>query len=233
MTKRILLVTDEPRFFESSENTFQARGCDVFTAMSGLEAVGFLEKNSTNLVLCDGAPSDVSPTDLASAMGSNSELVIVASPEDNSENMVTYRSISSVQVVNMPVLNKELLKVTGKILGTPNRKFISILVQVKVTRPKVTTIFGKSKDLSESGLLVECSAPLILHDKVSLSFLIPGAEKMVQAEAFVARDVGGSGRARRYGLKFVSLKADEKAVIQDFLSGKIKEQDPDDSDQSN
>ena len=223
MSKRILLVTDEPKFFESSENTFQARGCQVFTAMSGPEALSFLNEHDTNLVLCQGAPNDVTAADLTSALGSNSDMVIVASPEDSSDNMSTYRSLSSVHVVDLPVVNKELLRVTSKILGSFKRKFISILVQVKVSRPRVTTIFGKSKDLSETGLLVECSAPLILHDKVSLSFLIPGSEKMVQTDAYVARDVGGSGRARRYGLMFAELDDEEKRVIQDFLEGNISD----------
>jgi hypothetical protein len=227
MNKRILLVSDEPRFFESSENTFQTRGCEVFTAMNGNEAVGFLKQYGAHLVLCQGPPLDVSPADMTSAMGSNSDMVIVAAPQDSTEHMSTYRSLSSITIVDLPVVGKQLLKITSKLLGSANRKFISILVQVKVTRPKVTTIFGKSRDLSETGLLVECSAPLVLYDKVSVSFLIPGAEKMVQTEAFVTRDVGGSGRARRYGLKFVALKAEERGIIEDFLAGKITEKQAD------
>ena len=44
---------------------------------------------------------------------------------------------------------------------------------------------------------------------------------MIQGHALVARDVGGEGRARLYGLKFLDFKSEEVGVIQDFLTGKI------------
>lgn len=216
--KKVLLVSTDPMFFETPENSFQTRGCDVFTAMSGAEAVEFLLAYGADLVLSHGAPEDVAPERIRNALGEEGHIVIVSN-DDNAPGIAAFKKLGNVHVVEDPVLGKNLLKVTGRLLGIPNRKYISILVQVRVTQPKATTVFGKSRDLSDTGILVETNQSLIMHDQVVVSFLIPGADRMIQAQALVAREVEGPGGARRYGLKFLSLSEDERRIVTEYLSG--------------
>ena len=226
MAKTILLIGNNPSFFEAPENVFQTRGCDIFGVMDGPGAVQFLSAHGADLVLTHGVPNDVSPTDLTEGLAGNGEIVLISGTGDDEAALDVYREMSTATVLDGPLKKGELLRLTSNMLGALDRKFISILVQVKVSKPKPTTVFGKSKDLSETGVLVECSQPLMLYDKVGFSFLIPGAENMIQGDALVARDDGGSGRARRYGLKFLTLTAVELAVIRDYLQGKLASKTP-------
>lgn len=218
MTKRVLLVSDEPAFFDAPENAFQTRGCDVFTAMDGSDALEFLSTHGADLVLTKGAPDGFSASKVGKVLG-DAQLVIVA-PKSDHGGLSAFKKIENVHIMDAPIGGKALLKLTASLLDISDRKFISILVQVRVTKPKTTTIFGKSRDLSAGGLLVETNQQLILHDKVVVSFLIPGAERMIQADAAVMREVPKSG-SRRYGLKFIGLQDEDEIIIGDFLSGKL------------
>ena len=214
--KRLLLVSEHPRFFEAPENSFQSRGCDVFTAMGGPQAVEFLQTHSADLAIFDGLPSDCTPGQFSGYLSEGRNIVLLL-PKETASN--GWSALEGVHILEAPVSRRALLKLTSQLLGVPPRKFVSILVQVRVTKPKPTTVFGKTQDISMSGLLVETSQTLLLHDKVGVSFLIPGAGQMVQAEAVVMREVVRPGGARRYGLHFLPLDEESTTILQKCLSG--------------
>ncbi len=214
--KRLLLVGDDPRFFEAPENSFQCRGCDVFTAGDGAEALAFQEKHGADLTIFHGLPKACEADDWAGYLEEGRNVILVLA-EGESDNRWT--SLEGVHTLDSPITSRALLRVTSNLLGVPNRKFISILVQVRVSQPKPTTVFGKTQDISESGMLVETSQTLLLHDTVGVSFLIPGAGQMVQAQAVVMREVVRAGGARRYGLHFLPLSEESAGIIQKCLSG--------------
>ncbi len=216
-TKTVLIVSEDPKFFEDPDNAFEARGCDVFVAMSGKEAITFLTEHGAHLVLCNGPPPGADPSDITAVLG-DCKLIVIAREADDVE---AWRAEQSFQVIKAPVEGKSLLKLTTKVLGMPDRKYISILVQVRVALPKATTIFGKSRDLSETGIMVETNQTLTVHDTVVVSFLIPGADRMIQNEALVTREAVKPGGGRRYGLKFLGLAEEDASIVADFVSGKL------------
>ena len=214
MTKKVLLVSSDPNYFEDPGHAFQMRGCDVFTAMSGEEAVDFLNRYGADLTIFNGVPENVQPEAVeAIAQG---VIIVLAEGSDGG-----WTAVESAHVLKAPYEGKKLLKLSSKLLGAVDRKYISILVQVRVTQPKATTIFGKSRDLSDTGILVETNQTLLMHDHVVVSFLIPGADRMIQTEALVMREVVRTGGARRYGLKFMSLPEEDQVIVTDFLGGKL------------
>ena len=217
--KKVLLVGSDPLFFEAPEHSFQVRGCDVFTATSGQEARAFLARHSVDLVLCDGAPSGVTANSIRQVLDEHVPVVVVAPPGDGGADVQPWRQLPDTHVIDRPVTGKAVLKLTRRLLNIADRKYISILVQVRVTEPKPTTIFGKSKDLAEGGLLVETNQTLTVHDRVVVSFLIPGADRMIQSDAFVVREAVRPEGPRRYGLKFIDIGAEDEAIIRAYLSG--------------
>ena len=217
--KRVLLVSDDTKFFEDPENSFQSRGADVFTAMTDREAVAFVEAHGADVIIVQGVPSEVSADEFGKLTSQGRSLIVVA-PKGDSGGAFAGREDDGIHVVNQPVESRSLLKLSHTLLGVADRKYISILVQVRVTEPKVTTIFGKSRDLSEGGILVETNQMLTVHDQVVVSFLIPGADRMIQSDALVTREVVRAGGGRRYGLKFLSLSDSDQQIIADFVGGK-------------
>ncbi len=210
----------DPTFFESPEHAFQVRGCDVFTAMSGADALAFIQSHGASLVICRGLPQGVAPQTLHAALGPDSHMVLICGKDDDAKAVETWKKLGGVHVVEEPISGKSLLKLTARLMAIPNRKYISILVQVKVQAPKPTTIFGKSRDISEHGVLVETNQTIGLHETVVVSFLIPGADRMIQSQALVAREVdAGGGTGRRYGLKFLNLSEEEQRIVAEYLSG--------------
>ena len=215
--KVVLLVSEDPKFFELPNNAFQSRGCDVFTAMNAGDALGFVEAHDTALVILHGVPQEVDGARFNQALGNGSGIVVLREGENEGE----WSSYDRFEVVPSAGSSKALLRASVRVLGVPERKYVSILVQVRVTRPKQTTVFGKSRDLSETGILVETSQALAIHDIVTVSFLIPGAERMIQASAVVMREVRGQDGSRRYGLQFQSLSDEDHTIVQQFLGGKL------------
>jgi len=216
--KVVLLVSTDPKFFELPDNAFQSRGCEIFTAMTGSGALEFLEANRTALAILHGVPADTQAESLAGAIG-DGEVILVS--EDTKASQAWVKA-TGIQVVSAANSAKALLKASTRILGMPERKYVSILVQVRVTRPKPTTIFGKSRDLSQTGILVETSQMLVVHDVVTVSFLVPGAERMIQASAVVMREVKRADGSRRYGLQFQSLSGEDESIVTAFLGGKLE-----------
>ena len=219
MRKRVLLVSEDPAFFDAPENAFQTRGCDVFTAMGGDEAFDFLASHDVDLILSRGVPGNVSAPDLDEKR--RDIPVVLITPAGQKGGLSVYSSLPGIHVLDEPVTGKALLKLSSQLLRTDDRKFLSILVQVRITKPKATTVFGKSRDLSVSGLLVETNQTLLMHDQVVVSFLIPGAERMIQTQALVMREAPRPAGSRRYGLQFLALSDEDTEIIRAFLAGRL------------
>jgi DNA-binding response OmpR family regulator len=217
--KNVLLVSTDANFFEAPENAFQSRGCGVYATMSGEEALKFAQDREIDLAICRGALDGVDPVEFCDSVGDANNVIIIAGDGDSKERLEAFRKIEGVHVLMAPLVGRALLKLTRKILGVHDRKFISILVQVRVPEPKPTTIFGKSRDLSPGGLLFETSQLIVLHTRVQVSFLIPGADRMVQAQAMVIREVTADDGTRRYGLKFIALEEAERKIIENYVAG--------------
>lgn len=209
--KRVLLISENSQFFEEPENAFQCRGCDVFTALSWSAGAAFISAHSVDLVIGHGVPS-VDPSQISG----DRDVVLICDGDAG-----VWAKVDRVHVLQAPVQGRKLLKLTSSLLSVSARKYISILVQVRVALPKPTTIFGKSRDLSDGGILVETNQTLMLHDKVVVSFLIPGAERMIQSDAQVMREVVRPGGARRYGLKFMSLAEEDRGTVRELLAGSL------------
>ena len=217
-TKQVLLVSSDPNFFEAPEHTFQARGCDVFAVMSGGEAGEYLNEHPVDLVISRGVPQGVDSAAVCEPNGTKVPVVLIPSEEDDQAAVQKYNERGHVFVLKEPLQGRPLLKITRKLLQIQDRKFISILVQIRVTEPKPTTIFGKSRDLAEGGLLFETNQQLVVHSKVVVSFLIPGADRMIQADALVIREVMGNDGVSRYGIKFLTLTEEEQRIIAEYLA---------------
>jgi len=50
---KIMLVDDEERFLSTTQKLLSKRGCDVFTALSGEEALETLKKHTIHVVILD------------------------------------------------------------------------------------------------------------------------------------------------------------------------------------
>ncbi|MFT5430142.1 MAG: hypothetical protein ACI9OJ_000815 [Myxococcota bacterium] len=214
--KVVLLISSDPRFFERRENAFQARGCNVFTAMDGTQATAFLADHGADLVISLGAPEGVDAATIRNAVGDDNRLVIVA---NKGHDVDDYRAASDVHIVETGDESVTLLKLSSKLLSAPARKYVAILVQVRVTQPKPTTIFARSRNLSDSGIGVEVNnQALTVHDQVTVSFLIPGADRQIQAEGLVTREMLKDDGKRRYGIQFLSLGDYEREMIENFIA---------------
>jgi len=215
--KKVLLISSDPRFFEVPENLFQSRGCDVFAISDGAEALSFIIDHGVDLVISRGEPTGASIQTLHQAIGTKAHIIVVPTPGGDFSSVL---QLPNVQFLQGSGDGKALLRLSSKLLDVPDRKYISILVQVRLTKPKPTTIFGKSRDLSEGGILIETTQLLGIYDQVVVSFLIPGADRMIQTDALVVREVPKADGGKRYGLRFLSVTDEDRTIIAEFIVGK-------------
>lgn len=77
-------------------------------------------------------------------------------------------------------------------------------------------------DVSPYGLLVACDGPVELHEKVFVSFRVPGEAKWFDADAEVVRVVRGhrpGDPGPSVGLRFTSIRLADRLAIHDRLRG--------------
>jgi len=125
-----------------------------------------------------------------------------------------------VFVVPYPISSKYLLELSNKLLGIANRKYVRVLVQIKIPKEKASqTHFGFSRNVSSSGMLLETEMAFQPGDTMILGFMLPqsGASKMIDAKCVVVRaQKPAAGTVTHYGVHFLDMSPSDRERVADF-----------------
>jgi len=221
--KRVLLVASDPNFFEGRDQAFNRRGVQAFPALDIVEGAEILVRVPMDLVIVDARKLDVVQLhDDVKAVTDTVQVpfILVVPAESEDPLRVAFSDLASVFLVAYPVSTKYLLELSNRLVSIANRKYVRVLVQMRVPGEKSTTVFAFSRNISESGMLIETEAQLRQGDLVGMNFMLPGVGggTPIEARGEIVRTQDGetSTTVRLYGLHFTDIGAADREVIASY-----------------
>ncbi len=226
--KRVLLVSEEPNFFEEADHLINRRGVEAYPALDLGDAGEILIRIPMDLLILDATRGGYEPDQLFDDLSELNARVqmpsILVVPQPNEEALrAHFSSLASVFIVPFPISSKYLFDLSTRLLSVANRKYVRVLVQVKVTGSGAEaagqTHFAFSRNVSETGMLLETEAPFAVGQTVGLNFMLPGVAGggAIEARAEVVRvQEDPAATVRYYGLRFSDIAPGQQSVIAEY-----------------
>lgn len=125
--------------------------------------------------------------------------------------------------VKRPVIPNDLLQRIRSVATTQYTRATRVLVKVDVkSLYHNESFFCTSKNLSISGILLESDKIMAKGDEISLSFFLPDEER-VGTTGKVMRIARGGESRYVYGVEFVSMEDEHRAIIEKFVDHQREE----------
>lgn len=221
-----ILVTNEVMTILLKERGFLDReGVKLFMAATNDDVLPVHRAEKANIIITTLHAPGMKSEELCSAIRSDGALrnvsIIMICPDDAADIERSAQCKANI-VVTMPVDPSVLLERVRQLLEISSRESYRVLVSVRVEgNNKDRPFFGRSGNISTTGMLVEAEKVLEKGDQLMCSFFLPGSAQIKTNGEIVRvmKQVGGS-KAFQYGLRFSQLAAEAKAAIEDFVDRK-------------
>jgi len=116
------------------------------------------------------------------------------------------------------------IKVAYGLIVRERRRYFRypVIVPVVLSRKNTPEVFGRTVNVSENGVAINCSAPLVRDSEGRVQFTLPDPSLQITAEAKVCwhDELGNSG------LQFLFMTADLASHLQTWLARKLEEELP-------
>lgn len=227
--KKILIVDDIRTYIDQEKGILGRADFRIFTATSGEEALKIHKAEKVDLIIADLNMPGIGGDKLCSLIRNDEELkqvsfIIVCA--GGKSDMERYSRCKANSYITKPVTPAGLLEKVGQLLDIPERKSYRVLLKVTVTGKSLNdSFFCSSQNISTSGLLIETERALEKGDKISCSFFLPNAERIV-ADAEVVRIVRKSNHTLQYGVRYVNIGPSYKAAIEGFVNKRAGKKAP-------
>lgn len=224
--RKVLLVDDVKLFLNLEETFFKRSGCEVFTAMSGTEALRLVKKHKPDLILLDYVMSDIMGDEVCKRIKADPEsknaVVIMVTTRSSPEELQKFKDAGCDDIVTKPVNQTKLLDKAAKYLQIPNRIHFRILVKIEVEGKWEKGFFlGQSYDISNSGMMVETDDTLEIGTLVNLSFVVPGNKEPLTVKGYITRiDNMRPGGKIGLGIRFGELTPEQEQMMAFFIETK-------------
>lgn len=220
MTRRALIVDDEPATCQLIRGVFSSNGMDSLTLTSSAEAPGYLRDEKFDVVVLDFAmptPSGIDLAQQARGSGFNQRTPIIMISDDQRPSAVSegfdaganfflYKPIDTTRLLR-------LIRVTQGAVEQEKRRFRRVRVRSRV---RLTSDQGEldceTVDVSLNGMMVDSPRLMPVGSAVRMSLDIPGS-KPILAVGAVKRKIGD----HQMGIEFNLLHTDEGGRLQEFL----------------
>jgi CheY-like chemotaxis protein len=220
---RVLVVEQEAAARRIEAACFERIGCLVQDAESWERALEQARAAYFDIaIVSEGVVGDRCPTacrELRGASGRPDLPIVLISEEDTPEALEVERACGCNDYVPRSVSQRELVRRVANLLQIPPRRFLRTMVALSQPSTRVRAEYlGHSRDISRSGILIECAQPLAIDSDLPIKFLLPSSNGLVNAVARVTRVVRNplSGQYE-VGCRFIEIDAVSQAIIQEFL----------------
>ena len=104
---KILIVDDEKEICELVKSYFIRRGYDVFTANSGMQAIGLINENNPQILLLDKIMPDMTGIELLQivrAFDQDIKVIMISGDELDEETKLQIKELGVFDYLNKPVI---------------------------------------------------------------------------------------------------------------------------------
>lgn len=218
--KKILLVDDLRTIVEKEKSILSRADFALFTATSGREALEIHRKEKVDLIVTDLDMPGMGGDELCLQIRNDGDLKkvsIIIACTNRKEDLSRCQSCGANSYVTKPIEPQKFFEKVSQFLNVSERKSYRVLVKAKIEgRFMDVPFFCTSKDISTTGLMVECEKALSKGDIIACSFYLPDADHIV-TNCEVVRSIP-SGSQTAYGLKFIGLSTANARAIEAFIA---------------
>ena len=223
--KTILIADQLKGILETEKGFFSRKDIRLFTAATTDDVLSVHRAEKLSLIIIGIDMPGMKCEEFGSAIRNDRTLravsLVLLCPDDPAVQARASRCGANA-VMTLPVTASQLLAQAQHLLNISWRESYRVLVSVSIEgSSKDKTFFGRSGNISTTGMLIETERALAQGDRVTCSFFIPRS-RQVKASGEVVRviqQVAGS-KAHQYGVKFSPLAAEAAAAIEDFVDKK-------------
>ena len=224
-TVRMLVVTDDASLLKVALEAMFSLEIDPQAASDTRTARERIDAEHFDAVLIDAvmAPADDSHPAVRirrSRQNSKTHLVLLAGAEDYGV-LSLIDLAADATVVEKPLRRDRLvaaLRAIPALRIEERRRFIRLPIGMDVyCHEGPRTIFGRSLDLSEFGMLIESDAAPDESQQVTMQFILPGEGHPVEVRGVVVRRIEG----RFAGIQFTQVESDASRLIRDYVASHL------------
>jgi DNA-binding response OmpR family regulator len=221
MTRRALIVDDEPALCELMKGVLNSTGLDSLTLTKSSDATGYLREEKFDVVVLDFAmpsPSGVDLAQQARGSGFNQRTPIIMISDDPRPSAVSegfeagasfflYKPLDTSRLLR-------LIRVTQGAIEHEKRRFRRVPVRSKVRlSSELGDIDCETIDLSLNGMMVKTPRTMPTGSHVRVSLDMPNGAQPIVGNGSVMRMIGEN----QMGIQFNLLRTDESGRLQEFL----------------
>lgn len=223
--KKILLSDDVMTILAKDKSFLHRRDFKLFIAATTEEILSIHRAEKTDVIITSLRLPGMKSEDLCAAIRSDIALrrvsVVILCP-NNAMDLERCARCKATLVVTLPVGPAELLGKVEQFLDIPRRESYRVLVSVLVEgREKDNQFFGRSGNISTTGMLIETEKALAKGDRLQCSFFLPDSGQ-IKTNGDVVRVVGpaSGSKTSQYGIRFQPLTVEAKTAIEGFVERK-------------
>jgi DNA-binding response OmpR family regulator len=222
--KKILLVDDLMPFLEREKTILNRADFSIFTATTSEEALKLHVKEMMDLIVVNLDMPGIGGDKLCDLTRSDSDLkkvsvIIVCS--NNPADIRRVKACGASAYVTKPLRPIDFLEKVSALLDVSERKSYRVVLKVRVKGAAADqSFFCASRDISTSGLLIETDKVLVKGDGITISFFLPGSER-VETDAEVMRTLQ-TGSGFQYGVRYINIDPLARAAIEQFIQRRSK-----------
>ena len=221
-----VLVTDEVTSIIARENSFLDReGIQLLMVATNDDVLPVHRAEKADVIITTLHAPGMKSEQLCSAIRSDQSMrkvsMIMICP-NNAVDIEKSAQCKANAVLMMPVDPAELLEKMRQLLEISLRESYRVLVSVIIEGSnKDRSFFGRSGNISATGMLIESEKVLEKGEQLKCSFFLPGSAQIkTNGEIVRAIKQAGGSKSFLYGLRFSQLTAEARSAIEDFVDRK-------------
>jgi CheY-like chemotaxis protein len=220
--KKILITEDVTPIISREKSFLDREGVKLLMAATNDDVMSVHRAEKANVIITTLKAPGMKSEALCSAIRADDALrtvsIIIICP-DNAADIERSAQCKANVVLAMPVDPALLLEKVRQLLEVSWRESYRVLVSVIVEGSnRDVPFFGRSGNISSTGMLIESEKVLEKGDQLTCSFFLPGSAriKTIGEIVRVLKQAGGS-KTRQYGVRFSPLASEARSAIEEFV----------------
>jgi len=219
--KKVLLASASKVFLRRNSNLLMKRGFQLFTSLSGAEALNLHQEHHFDLILADFRLEDMGGCTFCNLLHKDEKSlhVPVILTCHNIESSIERAGESGASAILLkPIDPMQLLGTLGNLIGLQLGRSKRVVLRVNVfSKDQILEFTCLSHDISTTGILLETDHQLALKSRIICRFSLP-ENGHIEADGQVIRCMSGVECENLYGVKFIALPLSSRRAIDDYIA---------------
>jgi CheY-like chemotaxis protein len=225
--KKILIARDLYALLEQNESFLKRTDITVFVAATNEEALKIHRVEQVNLIITQLDMPGMASEQFCSMIRENEDLRSVSMImvcADTPEAIERSERCRANTVLLYPVHPFVLMVKAQQLLDIAAREMLRVLLSASVDgRADDEPFYGRVRNISASGMLIECDTPLAEGARISCTFYLPNAKKIAVSGRIIRSLEQSPGHAdHQYGLMFTDITAEVKRLLTDYIDNTLR-----------